>query len=130
GDQGGLPADTRAALAFARKLTLAAHAVTDEEVARLIELYGEKQVVAMVLLLAYAHFQDRLVLTLDLPLEAGGPLPARDVRFAKRPLGTSYAGPARQGPAGPAAGWVPEGLADPDWTALDLAGIRRELDKQ
>jgi hypothetical protein len=44
------------------------------DAARLIEQYGEKQVVALVLLLAYANFQDRLILALDLPLGPGEPL--------------------------------------------------------
>src|SRR5262245_22976342 len=61
GDFAGLPAPEKAALAFARKMTAAAHTVSDEEVAGLIKHYGEKQVVAMVLRLAYANFQDRLV---------------------------------------------------------------------
>jgi len=83
GDLAGLAEKERAALAFARKLTVAADTVTDEEVARLIKLYGEKQVVAMVLLLAYANFQDRLLLVLGVEVEEGGPLPPLDVRFAR-----------------------------------------------
>ena len=54
------PADVRPVVAFAFTLTRAGHEVTDAEVAELIDRYGEKQVVAIVLLLAYANFQDRL----------------------------------------------------------------------
>src|SRR5579863_326636 len=56
-----LPVAELAALAFARKMTLAASTVTDDEVRRLIDEFGERGVVAMVEQLAYANFQDRLV---------------------------------------------------------------------
>src|SRR5262249_1280305 len=48
GDDSKLPAREKAALAFARKMSLRADTVTDEEVAGLIKSYGDKQVVAMV----------------------------------------------------------------------------------
>ncbi len=98
GDHQDLPESDRAALAFARSLALAPHAVTDREVGRLVRLYGERQVVAMVLLLAYANFQDRLALALDLSPEPGEPLPPIAVSFRRPPLGTSLAA-ARTGPA-------------------------------
>jgi alkylhydroperoxidase family enzyme len=99
----------QAALAFARKLTVAADTVTDAEVARLVKRYGEKQVVAMVLLLAYANFQDRLVLALDLPVEPGGPLPPLDVQFTERPM------------------WLGRtALSLPQTTSPSLAGLRRK----
>ena len=44
--------------------------------------YGEKTVAAMVLSMAYANFQDRLLLCLGSPIEPGGPLPPLDVIFA------------------------------------------------
>src|SRR5262249_5823915 len=80
---GPWPEAERDALGFARKMTLAAATVTDAEVTRLRERYGDTAVVAMVQLLAYANFQDRLLLSLDLPVEVGGPLPPVQVRFAK-----------------------------------------------
>lgn len=81
GDWSGLPMEERLALAFAEKMTIAAHSVTDEEVAALIEHFGERQVVAMVLQVAYANFLDRLVLALGVPVEEGGPLPPFSYRF-------------------------------------------------
>ncbi len=124
----GLSARERAALAFARKLTLAASTVTDEEVAQLLRDFGEKQVVAMVLAVAYANFQDRLLLTLGVPVEDGGPLPPLDVRFtgdgaevpaARRPEPTPRKGPA-----------VAEKVADPEWLALDWQKLRRGMERQ
>src|SRR5206468_1577051 len=69
------------ALAFARKLSLAAHSVTDKEVEDLVERYGEERVVAMVHTLAHANFQCRIFLALDVRLEPGGPLPPLDMRL-------------------------------------------------
>ena len=63
---------------FARKMTSSA-SVTDGEFAELVKHYGEKTVAAMVLTMAYANFQDRVLLCLGSPLEADGPLPPLDV---------------------------------------------------
>jgi alkylhydroperoxidase family enzyme len=81
GDWADYPSAEAAALRFARKLTLEGAAVTDGELAELRRAYGDSAVVGMVLLLAYANFQDRLVLALGLPVEEGGPLPPLAVRF-------------------------------------------------
>ncbi len=71
----------RAVLAFARKLTLAAYTVTDEEMAALVELYGAEKVVAIVHTLAFANFQDRILLALGVKVEPEGPLPPLDVHL-------------------------------------------------
>ena len=94
GDVAGLPADERPPLVFARKMTLAAHSVTDAEVAKLIRRHGEKDVVAMVLLLAYANFQDRLV--------AGARLAGRGA-IRRRRSTCSFAAASRRRPAAAAA---------------------------
>ena len=89
GDHEDLPEPERAALDFARQMTVDASEVTDAEVADLIAWYGEAKVVAMVLLLAYANFQDRLLLALGVPIEAGRPVasaggPVRSRRPSRR----------------------------------------------
>src|SRR5207248_11389126 len=66
GDGAEMPTAERAALAFARKMTLDAAGVTDAEVSQLLGQFGNEKFVAMVLLLAHANFQDRLLLTLGL----------------------------------------------------------------
>lgn len=119
-----LPAAERAALAFARKLTCAASTATDEEVAELIRAYGERQTVALVLLLAYANFQDRLLLALDVrPEEGGGP--PREVRFSRSPPASRRAPDAGTGGA-PAR----KGKAESERLVLDLAGLREGLERQ
>jgi alkylhydroperoxidase family enzyme len=128
GDRSALPAAEQKALDFARRMTLSADAVTDDEVAELKKLYGEKQLVAMVLLLAYANFQDRLVLALGLPVEPGGPLPPVEVRFrtdGKAPT------PAERKAVAKVTGAIGRQPAeDPDWARLDFGALQQELDQQ
>jgi alkylhydroperoxidase family enzyme len=81
-----LPEAERLALQVVRQLAQAAYTVTDAQIKRLIELYGEKQVVAIVLVAAYANFQDRLLLALGVSVEPSGPLPPIKVRFHKPPI--------------------------------------------
>src|SRR5262245_499012 len=69
GDWRGLPKAERAALAFARKMSRAAHTVTDEEVAELLGQFGPEKVVAMVHTLAHANFQNRIFLALRVAVE-------------------------------------------------------------
>ncbi|MBX6313493.1 MAG: hypothetical protein IRY99_11340, partial [Isosphaeraceae bacterium] len=118
----------RHALDFARPLTLAADTITDEDIARLIATYGERQVVAIVQLLAYANFQDRLLLTLGLPVEPDGPLPPRDVRFDRD--GPAPAPSPRCPPEGRTPPPVPERVDDPEWTALDFDDLKERLERQ
>ncbi len=126
GERANWPADERAALAFARRLTLSADTVTDEQVAELIKTYGEKKVVAMVALLAYANFQDRMMLTLALPVEEGGPLPPVQVLFARtleesKPI-------ERLAPEGSAK--APAKPAPEDWVKLDFSDLQSKLTQQ
>ncbi|MDG3004360.1 hypothetical protein PZE19_11285 [Paludisphaera sp. Pla2] len=82
GDPDQWPEADREPLEFARLLTIAAPTIRDELFASLRAKYGDKGVAAMVLLAAYGNFQDRILLGLGVPLEAGGPLPPIDVKFA------------------------------------------------
>ena len=82
--QDGLPnwsqAD-RAALQFARTMSADSDSVTDDEFAALVQFHGERQAASMVLLMAYANFQDRLLLCLGATLENAGPMPPLAVKF-------------------------------------------------
>jgi hypothetical protein len=137
GNLDGFPAPERAALTFARKLTRDASTVTDEEVANLLHFYGEAQVVAMVLLLSHASFQDRLILALALPLEEGGPLQPCDVHFTKKAPGASHVAAPRKGvaptPASTASTVLAGSMApavDLEWASLNAADLDRELARQ
>jgi hypothetical protein len=117
------------ALAFARKMTLAADTVTDEEVTHLIALYGEKQVAAMVLLLAHANFQDRLILALNLPLETAGPLPPVAVKFAKK-LEEQPPAPRPPAPETSQESEPSATMGDPDWIRLNASALQEAMTKQ
>jgi alkylhydroperoxidase family enzyme len=80
---GGRATSEKAALEFARKMTLSAGSVTDAEVAQLMGAYGDEKVVAMVLLLAYANFQDRLILSLGIGVQPGEPLGPQPIKFVR-----------------------------------------------
>lgn len=137
-----LPEAERLALQFVRQLTEAAYNVTDAQVARLVELYGDKQVVAIVLVAAYANFQDRLLLGLGVSVEPGGPLPPLKVTFRKpappkappekgepppkapEPPKRKLSPPAKDPPP------VPTRVDDPEWTAIPFETLRERLSDQ
>jgi hypothetical protein len=128
GDFAAMPEDERAALGFARKMSLDAATVTDAEVARLIQLYGEKKTVALVLLLAYANFQDRLLLGLGATVEKGGPYPPLKLRFARDAHASAPARPKQEERAiAPASASL---FRDPQWLALDFAQLQKAMDAQ
>jgi alkylhydroperoxidase family enzyme len=135
-----LPEAERSALQLVKQLVEAAYTVTDEQVARVVEHYGEKQTVAIVLVAAYANFQDRFLLALGVEVEADGPLPPIKVRFLK-PRKTEKASESQKEKkkekpkrivSPPAANPppLPEKLDDPEWTALSFDALRQRLDKQ
>jgi alkylhydroperoxidase family enzyme len=131
GDWKSLPAAERDALDFARKLTQAADSVTDEEVAALIRAHGAKRVVAMVLLLAYANFQDRLVLSLGLTPKTDPPLPPLTVRFRTGTDAPAHpAPPARARPADGPTTAAAERVGDADWLALDFERLQQQMEGQ
>jgi alkylhydroperoxidase family enzyme len=128
GEHGKLTEGERLALAFAAKMTVAANTVTDEEVKRLRQLYGDAPVVAMVQLLGYANFQDRLLPTLGVGVEPDGPRPPLAVKFARS--GTRPPVPARVPPRGEPAAAPVVAVRDPDWTKLDFGVLRKEMEAQ
>ena len=126
-------APEQAAIAFAQQLTLAASQVTDEQVAELVEAFGEPAVVAMVLQLAYANFQDRLLLTLDNEVEEGGPLPPLDVRFKAPGKDESIAAERAEAADFAAASETAASetaIGDPMWAGVSLAELLRGMDVQ
>jgi alkylhydroperoxidase family enzyme len=124
----------KAALEFARKMTMDPASVTDDEFAALVKHYGEKNVVAMVQLMAWANFQDRVVLCLGSPREPDGPLPPLDVVFAPGFLVMRQ--PASQGGAPQETGSIPPGAGkdlvedDSEWTSTSYEGLQAALERQ
>lgn len=130
-----LPEVERLALQLVRQLVEAAYSVRDEQIAHLVELYGEKQVVAIVLVAAYANFQDRLLLALGIAVEEGGPLPPVKVQLLRRRLNGSHETKNQRRSLAavvPSANLppIPDKLDDPEWTALSFDALRERLGKQ
>ena len=131
GDYSQFPASEKAALEFARKMTVDSFTVTDDEFAYLVKEYSEKDVVSMVLLMAYSNFQDRLLLCLGSPLEPNGPLPPIEVV-----LPTESA--ASQANARPTT--LPSPLPKPtgkdlieddlEWTGLTYDDLQERMERQ
>jgi hypothetical protein len=124
-----LPPDKRVGL-FATKMCLAADEVTDEEVAELIQVYGKEKVVAMVLLLAYANFQDRLLLALGVDVEPGGPLKPLGVKFSRQPTEGRAIAPARPRLEPGKTESPVEAIADREWLAMDFAQLQKHMETQ
>ena len=125
---GRWPDGERDALQFARQMTLDASLVTDDQVAALKASYGDEKLVAMVLLLASANFQDRLILGLGVPAEEGGPLPPLEIKFDPRAPEPPV--PARANPADLRGPDEPAWVDDPEWNEFDFAALQGGLQAQ
>jgi hypothetical protein len=105
--------------------------VTDEEFATLVTYFGDKKTAAMVLLAAYANFQDRLLICLGAPVEADGPLPPVAVTFKPEAL-ASRTNPV----APPVIPPLPKATGhdvvddDPEWTSLPYDALQAKLESQ
>lgn len=116
----------RRALTFARKLTLEAYAVTDQEVAELVAEHGDAKTVAMVLLLAHANFQDRMMHSLG--ISGKSELTPRSYRFAKSKDVEQSVLPRKA----PMTDAKPSSfrLVDPEWTSADYDALQKKLSTQ
>ena len=124
------PEADRDALEFARLHTVAAPTITDAHFARLRERFGDKRVAAIVLLGAYGNFQDRILLGLGLPLEAGGPLPPLAVKFAPDALVTVPLPPEPARKVAAIRGGPNLAGRDPEWSELDYEELQSRLAAQ
>jgi alkylhydroperoxidase family enzyme len=126
----GLPPAERAALAFARQMTLYASSVTDEDVRELVDAFGEPAVVAMILQLAYANFQDRLLTTLAIPVEDDGPLPPLEILFVRPPPDQkpqlAERPPLPENPPFEA----PQKVSDSEWLSLTFTELQNRMESQ
>ena len=130
GDPNAWPEADRKCLEFARLLTVAAPTISDEMFEDLRTQFGNKQVASMVLLAAYGNFQDRIVLGLNLPIEAHGPLAPLDVEFAEGALQiASLIPPPGEVPTLSGAGEdvIPD---EADWAAISFDELQTRLAQQ
>ena len=126
----GLPHREQAALEFSRKMTVASSTVSDDEFAVLVKEFDRKTVAAMVILMAYANFQDRLLLCLGAPIESSGPLPPIEVTVSPEKTG----GPPRRpiGPASPLTDPSGNDLVEDDleWISVTYDELQERLERQ
>ena len=131
GDESTLSPAEKHALRFALKMTVDSSGVTDAEFAALVEDQGPKKSAAMVLMMAYANFQDRLLLCLGSLLESGGPKPPIEVVFVPEATPTKMLRPR---PTQASALPKPTGKDlvedDPEWASVSFAELERRLELQ
>jgi alkylhydroperoxidase family enzyme len=131
GDQSGWSEAERAALAFARKMTVESTKISDDEFAYLSKSFGNKNAAAMVLLMAYANFQDRLLNCLGAKVEEGGPMAPVEVAF-KPGVMASRSNPAAPPVIPPLPKPTGKDLVtdDPEWASLSYEGLQAKLEDQ
>jgi alkylhydroperoxidase family enzyme len=131
GDDFGRSPAEKAALEFARKMTVDSAGVTDGEFAALVTASGERKAAAMVLLMAYSNFQNRLLLCLGSPPEPGEPGPPLEVTFEPEAFATSMAKPpasqASPLPKPTGKDLIEDGA---DWTSLTYEQLQARLEQQ
>jgi alkylhydroperoxidase family enzyme len=118
----------REALEFAHQMTANASRVTDDQVERLRAAYGDEKVVAMVLLMAFSNFQDRLILGLGVPPEEGGPIPPVEAKFDRKADHPPV--PTRADPTDLLGRPEPTTVDDPAWDEFDFDDLQSGLRKQ
>jgi alkylhydroperoxidase family enzyme len=125
GDRTPLSAETRRVLDLARLLTRAAYKVSDDQMAVVRKDLGDQKLVALVQLVAFGNFQDRLLLTLDVPAET--PLPPHGIHF-KRPWEGGVATPRAAKPE--LTGGASEKITDSEWQAIDFDSLQKFMEGQ
>ena len=121
-----LAPEVRTAAAFARKLTLAGHSITDAEFAELLKAFGPEKVTAIVHTVAYANFHNRIVLGLGAD---GDPVPPPDVKFDPEKLAKLTAPP--RPPWDDLKGVTADGLSvRADWGKATADDLHKTLDQQ
>ncbi len=117
-------------------MTVNSASVTDDEFATLVKHYDEKTVAAMVMAMAYANFQDRLVLALGSPMETEGPLPPLDVVFApggivSGPFTVNRQNRPKEQPSQETNPGGKDVVDDgPEWTSLSWQDLQAKLERQ
>ena len=125
-----LPEADREVVGFARQLTVAGHEVSDNQVAELIGQFGTEQVVGIVHTVAFANFENRLFLALDVELEADGPLPPVELKIATGQQGEVPVPPRRPWEEVLAMATSSDTTARVDWRQQDFSTLEKALNRQ
>jgi alkylhydroperoxidase family enzyme len=117
-------------LEFAKLLTVAAPTLPDDLFEKLRQKHGDHKIAAMVLLVAYANFQDRILLGLHVPIEQNGPLEPVDVKFVEGALQVTPLIPSDNGEANYVDGGKSVVPLDSAWFGLTYKDLQVRLEKQ
>jgi hypothetical protein len=112
-------------------MTLDSARVTDTEFATLVRAFGERDSAAMVLLIAYSNFQDRLLLCLASPLESDGPRSPLDFAFGPGALESRMLkpSPSRLDPL-PQVHGQDVVQHDAEWSSVAYDDLQARMDEQ
>lgn len=112
---------------FVTQLARAGRDISDEQFEKLHTLYDDEHMVGIVLLTAYASFQDRLVHALSLPVGEDNTDEPLEVRFEDSTPGGSLTKPAER-PSIPSDATVE--IQRPDWSDFSFAELQSRLEAQ
>lgn len=130
GDESRWTAAEKNALQFARKMTVNSSSVTDEEFAALVKEFGEKKASAMVLLMAWSNFQDRLLRCLGVGSEET-PVTPLDLVLKAETATTKTTPPTPKQPKPLPAPTGTGKIEDPDsWKTLSYEILQNKLESQ
>lgn len=129
-----LPASDRRTFEFAERLCRAGHEVTDDEVQALVADHGAENFAAIVLVIAYANFQDRLINSLGLAADADDVFTVPKSRFDWATLSkveNQPPFPKRELPDETTTGDnIPKLVADDRWAAIPRSEQLKDLASQ
>ena len=115
---------------FVKLLSTAAPTIPDSLFEKVRAKHGDRGVAAIVLLTAYANFQDRLLLGLGVPVEENGPYAPLNVTFAEGALHATPLTPNVNGAATYDAKGSSVVARDPSWNAIPYEELQVRLEKQ
>lgn len=117
GDRAGWSEQEKAAMDFALGMTQNSDGVTDQQFADLVKMFDERAVACMVLHMAYANFQDRLVNCLGVDMDQDEPFAPIAVRFSPDSLVKTTIAPSPN---------APKTVGNPSGTPKDITNESEE----
>jgi alkylhydroperoxidase family enzyme len=125
----GLSADAAAMVHYARKATLSASALTDDEMEALLKRFGPEKLVAMVHTVAFANFENRVFLALGAKAEGSELIPPIDYPIRAEEAKALHA-PPREPWGADKIGPVKLSKLELDWRPKSADELKTLLDKQ
>jgi alkylhydroperoxidase family enzyme len=122
--------DERRVVALARQLTTAAYLVTDEQFAAVLKQLGPEKITAAVHTVAFANFENRVILALGVKIEPDGPYPPLSVKLDKLKRATVAAPPRPPWDAVTSAKPKKEYDAPADWKEVPYEELEKHLAAQ